>query len=178
MKSWERATSSAVIGVVVFLLSASSSGAAVVLTFSPSAAAVGERVTGASEEGGVPIPEGTNLEIFLADSQRIADRARGPHDPRLERFGVLRVDDEGAGRFDGTVPDVDPGHYVAVAYCRSCTGDGSTFTVGDFTVSRATLPTTGSSPFGLVSLALVILGAGLLFARFGSPPRLARNSSA
>lgn len=147
--------------VVTALVSiASPASAAVVLEFSPSAAAVGDRVTGASDESGVPLPDATELEIFLAPSHRIADRARGPRDPRLARFGTLRVDEEGAGRFRGRVPRVPSGGYVAVAYCHLCNPGGSTFTVGEFRVSGAILPTTGSSTDGLVRGALVLLAGG------------------
>ena len=116
---------------------------------------------GLSDEAGAILPDAADLDIFLAPSHRAADEARGPRDARLTRFGHLRVDQRGAGRFRGTVPNIAPGGYVAVAYCGGCS-PASTFTVGEFTVSGAKLPMTGSSLLRLVSLAILLLAGGLL----------------
>lgn len=177
MRIWQQATLSIAVGVIMFLLLLfPSAGAAVVLEFEPARGPVGESVLGASDESGVPLPNSADLKIFLAPSQRAADRARGPRDPRLTGFGILRVDDAGVGRFSGTVPDVAPGAYVAVAYCRSCTAGGSTFTVGEFRVSGPILPATGSSTEGFIRGALVLLTGGLV-ASLRSRPVWGRRSS-
>lgn len=168
--------------MTAFLILAPAAQAAVVLDFEPERGQVGKRVVGTSHESGVPLVDATELRIFLAASSRVADSARGPRDPSLTSFGALRVDDEGVGRFSGTVPHLAPGDYVAVAYCRTCAARGSIFTVGDFTVAgSAALPTTGLSSPVLMSIALIFIAVGALVSlvtrrreRASAPSTLAR----
>lgn len=143
---------------VVLLLSGSGAAAAVVLEFTPASGRMGDRVRGRA--AGLPLADRSDLQIFLAPSHRAADRARGPDDPRLVRFGRVRVDDEDVGRFSGIVPRLAAGDYVAVAHCRTCIPGGSTFTVGDFTIAGAALPATGPSPRDLVAVGLALIVAG------------------
>lgn len=159
--TWQRAIAIVFFAILVVTPVWVPAGAAVVLEFSPTSAAVGERVSGESDESGTILPGSADLEIFLAPSQRAADNARGPRDPRLTFFGNLRVDEQGVGRFTGTVPDVVPGDHVAVGYCGGCS-PASTFTVGEFSVSGATLPTTGSPSGGRVWFAVLSIATGVL----------------
>lgn len=139
------------------------------------------------------IPSG-RLEILLAPSQRAADTAQGPEDPRLVTIGELVANDRCIGRLSFIVPDVPAGNYVLVAHCAECRpgmvffdtcdpkpelaeqadGRGTVFTVGQFTVaSGAALSRTGSPLLPAIGSALLLLalGAGLLLRVRRRPPQ-------
>jgi hypothetical protein len=105
--------------------------------------------------------EDAQVPILLAPTQRIADHAMDPSDPRLSAFGRMSADAGDIGHFIGTVPNIEPGNYVAVAYCRECIPGGSMFTVGEFRVEGSPLPRTGrrSSVWLLLGMLLVVLGS-------------------
>lgn len=131
--------------------------AATILEFDPTGTAVGERVTGRTKGAGMQGITSGRVTVFLAPSNRVADLATGPKDPRLARFGVMTADEKDIGHFDGIVPELSRGLYIAVAFCRECAVDGSVFTIGEFEVTGAVLPRTG------IPIALwITIGASLL----------------
>lgn len=167
--------------------------AAILLSSDPAAAAIGVEVDPAEAPPGAsatatsidrsiePIPSG-RLEILLAPSQRAADTARGPNDPRLVSIGELVAKKRCVGRLSFTVPDVAAGDYVLVAHCAECTpgmvwfddcgrqdpelaeeasGPGTVFTVGEFTV------TAGSRLARTGPLIVPALGGAILLAALG-----------
>lgn len=161
--------SAPVLAVLVVILIGPNANAATVLEFEPPGATVGERVTGITMGAGMTGILSGRVVVLLAPSQRVADTARGPKDARLVRFGVMTADEKDVGHFTATVPNVEAGSYIAVAYCRGCIEGGSLFTVGEFEVTGAVLPRTGR-PLTLwtaVGMTLVIVGRVVLRKRDG-----------
>lgn len=167
--------SAIVISISLLGLSIPIAHAATVLEFTPREGRPGERVSGTTQGAGMRGIASGRVEVFLAPSNRAADLARGPGDSRLTQFGVMRADSGDVGRFKGVVPQLAPGSYIAVAYCRECAVGGSIFTVGEFRVAGAPLPATGRSlslATFLTGILLVLGSMGLFF------PRLFRSFSA
>lgn len=142
--------------------------AATVLEFEPPAAMVGERVTGKTVGAGMTGIASGRVSVFLAPSNRGADLATGPEDPRLVRFGVMTADENDVGFFVGTVPDIDAGLYIAVATCRGCAVGGSVFTIGEFEVTGAVLPRTGIPLMVWMGAGLALLCMGEILRRDGA----------
>lgn len=139
--------------------------AATVLEFEPTGATVGERVTGRTMGAGMQGITSGRVTVFLAPSNRAADLATGPKDPRLVRFGVMKADEKNVGHFTGTVPHIEAGSYIAVATCRECAVGGSVFTIGEFEVTGAVLPVTGSSRYLWIVIGMALIVGGVAFAR-------------
>jgi hypothetical protein len=77
------------------------------------------------------IPSG-HLPVFLAPAA-VADSIRSPGDPRLVSIGELVADNANVGHLVFVVPELRPGAYMTVAYCKPC--GGTIFTIGPFTVT-------------------------------------------
>lgn len=152
-----------------------SSHAAVVLKFVPSATSPGATVEVISVAQSL---EGESYEVFLAPSQRLADRVSSPgNDARLVRIGRFPAKGSGAGRFTFRVPRLRPGNYVAVL-CTDCGPRSSTFSaLGRFRVTGSSqLPRTGGEVGMLVAAGVLLLGLGqLLLRRKGVPAAPSRG---
>lgn len=127
------------------------------LDFSPVAGNAGEIIVGRTR-GDWMIPD-RRVIILLAETSQVVDRATNLKERGLTRFGVLTFDRTGRGRFEGRVPVLRPGRYIAAAYCKSCQ-PGGLFTVGEFAVQGGSLPRTGANAKLLALVALVMLAAG------------------
>ena len=154
--------------VLFFLVvTAAPAGALLGLEFDPGAAPPGAeiRVTtvgpvfaNVSEDG---------YDLYLAPSQRIADRVTGPggrpRHPSLVAIGRIEADASGVGHLRFTVPRLEPGRYVVVAHCKTCDLEGTTFSaVGPVRItSGASLPETGGVP-PIVWFAGTLCGLGLI----------------
>jgi hypothetical protein len=150
----------AVFAVVVGVLSLGQAHAATILEFKPLSAVPGDQVGGTTVGAGMQgIPSGRVI-VLLAPSNQVADAAKGPSDPSLVRFGVMRADGADVGHFSGRVPDVKPGSYIAVAYCRECATGGTVFTVGEFEVAGGALPSTGVAVAVWVFLGVLMVLVG------------------
>lgn len=148
--------------LTVLVMMSSAVKAATILEFDPTGAAAGDRVTGRTKGAGMQGITSGRVTVLLAPSNRVADFATGPKDPRLVRFGVMTADEKDIGHFDGIVPDLSADLYIAVAFCRECAEGGSVFTIGEFEVTGAVLPRTGMP----IALWLTI-GASLLALGYG-----------
>jgi hypothetical protein len=149
--------------LMVSVVLVSPATAATVLEFHPTGAPPGERITGKTVGGGMEGITSGRVTVFLARSNRAADLATGPGDSKLTKFGVMTADEKDVGHFEGTVPALDPGSYIAVAYCRECVQGGSVFTVGEFEVTGAILPRTGIPLVWWVAIAGTLIASGSAF---------------
>jgi hypothetical protein len=141
--------------------------AATVLDFSPTGGLVGHKISGTTR-GDWGIPSG-RVVILLAPTNRIVDRAVSPNERGLTRFGVVTFDASGIGSFEGRVPALEPGRYIAAGYCKSC--GGTIFTVGEFVVGGAGVPRTGGNVNSVLVLALATIGMGFaIWHRTARPP--------
>ena len=153
--------------VVVFALTiplvlAGPSEAAVVLKFEPRTALPGTTIDVRSVGQSLA---GDRFEVLLAPSQRVADEASGAgvmSDPRLVRIGHLAADGPAADRFTFTVPNVEPGKYVAVLHCRGCGSGGASLTaLGRFRVTAGSRLAATGPQLGMFAVAAgLLLGAG------------------
>lgn len=146
--------------------------AATVLNFERRQAAPGQRISGTTDGAGMQGIASGRVVVLLAPSDRAADQATGLTDPDLVRFGVMTADDGEVGHFTGTVPAIEAGSYVAVAFCRDC-GGGGVFTIGEFRVTGSSLPATGGAftLWVIVGSLSLLGGASLLFRFPSSRPR-------
>lgn len=150
--------------VVGVALLGGSSHAAVVLKFVPSSTSPGATVEVISVAQSL---EGESYEVFLAPSQRVADRVSSPrNDPRLVRIGRFPAKGSSPDRFTFRVPRLRPGNYVAVL-CTDCDARSSTFSaLGGFRVTAGSrLPQTGGKVGLFVAVGLLLLGLGQLLLR-------------
>lgn len=163
--------------LVVMFVSALLSGryaeAAVVINLVPRIASPGDVV--AVRSTGQSPPRGGYFDLFLAPSQKVADGASGPADPRLVRVARLMSGNPRSERPTFTVPDVPPGRYVIVGFCKAC-GAKMFSAVGKGLVvtASAPLPRTGTGPGMLMVGGLSLLFIGLICSsgRWGAFPRL------
>lgn len=170
--SWPSRIVLLVFAVTVLLALAGPSEAAVVLEFEPRSAPPGAMIDVRSI--GQPLV-GDRFDVLLAPSQRVADEASGPgvmSDSRLVRIGRLAAEGPAADRFTFTVPNVEPGKYVAMLHCRGCGSGGASLTaLGRFRVTAGSqLPATGSDPRNLVVAAGALMAVGQIVMTF-SPRR-------
>ncbi|MGH2808295.1 MAG: hypothetical protein ACRDKT_13580 [Actinomycetota bacterium] len=160
--SWLQSVWTLLVAVASIIAIAPSGHALVALEFDPPVATPGTVVT-ATTLGAALAQDPQGYRLYLARSQRLADKLAGregpPSDPRLTPIGRLLPDDEGVGTITFTVPDLKPGRYAAVAYCPTCDNDGSTFSaVGELKIaSVGTLPMTGASLIALVPAVTALM---------------------
>lgn len=62
----------------------------------------------------------TSWALYLAAEHEEID---GPEDSEPTRVGKLEIDQAGHGRPTFTVPDINPGTYVAYLHCQDCSFD-------------------------------------------------------
>ena len=145
------------------VLTADPATAAVAIDLVPPVASPGMTVEVKSTGQGPP--PGGHFDLYLAPSQRVADRLSGkgrPHDERLVPIGRLEARGSGVSRLSFTVPDISPGTYVVMGFCRQC--GGSTFSAvggGLRVVETSELPDTGLR-IEMFIAAIWLLFAGLL----------------
>ena len=162
MSKLRRGLASLLVATICVLL-AGPAKAATVLNFEPPRGAPGERVSGSTDGAGMQGIASGRVVVLLAPTDRLADSATGLNDPDLVRFGVMTADDDDVGHFTGTVPAIEPGSYIAAAFCRDCGGEG-VFTIGEFRVTGSALPATGGAvaPWLIVGCLLFVLGGSFL----------------
>lgn len=154
-----------VLALLYVSLCAAPVAAATVLDFARTSGFVGQKISGTTR-GDWMVPSG-RVVILLSPTNRIVDRAVSPNERGLTRFGVVKFDGSGAGRFEGRVPPLQPGHYIAGGYCKSCQPGGTIFTVGEFVVQGGALPRTGHSIQPILFMALAMLAVGLAMLKRG-----------
>ena len=145
------------------VLPASSANAAVVIEFVPRVASPGD-VVEVRSLGQAP-PPGGHFDLYLAPSQRVADEVSGqgePNDARLIAIGRLRSSGSGVARLSFTVPDMAPGTYVVVGFCKRC-GSSTFSATGDGlrVEGPAELPNTGLRAGTVIAASGVLLVLGL-----------------
>ncbi len=107
------------------------------------------------------------LQAYLV-AAATADAVTSPDDPHLVRIGELVVDAAGNGRISFRVPHIEPGDYVVVAFCPSCSPSSAGRTMvplADFQVTPSP-PATDTVPvapdewssLGLAGGALLLAG--------------------
>jgi hypothetical protein len=112
-------------GVLAAGICAGTASAALWLVFGRTTAAPGEPVvarTGGKGAFGGPIRGAVRRSpprVFLVERSD-AQQVRSPTDPRLVELGRLRVDRRGNGRLHSVFPNVPPGDYTTLIYCRPC----------------------------------------------------------
>lgn len=153
------------VAAAVVLLFAPAAMAAVVLRFEPISGRSGDPIVGETPDASMSLVPSDRLAIFLAPSQEVADAVSSPHDERVQRFGTVTADERNIGHFEGEVPRVAPGTYVAIGWCRACGSDGVMLTVGTFRVVSSQLPVTGLRLLWLMPTALLLLSLGALLLR-------------
>ena len=95
--------------------------AAVVVTFDPKEATPTALVRAKSDSSSMESIRTGRFRLFLAPSQRVADNARSPEDPRLIRLPLVSK-----GRvLKFRIPRVSPGRYIVVSHCKKCIAGGS-----------------------------------------------------
>ncbi len=132
-------------GLLAGLLAAAAN-AALWLEFSTTRAAPGTVVTATTIGSGAfaDIPRGSPpVRVFLIRADHAG--VTSPDDERLIPLGRLRVDAEGNGELQFTVPDVPPGDYTTLTHCAPC---------ASFSGGRELLPT------GLSGAFVISEGAG------------------
>lgn len=132
---------------------------AIWLRFEPPKAAPGGEVRAETVGPAMSQVPSRSLTLFLAPEDA-ADSVRSTEDPNLAPIGELLADSSGLGRLTFVVPDLLPGKYVAVAFCRDCGDGGTVFTVGSFEVAGSDAPGRSDSTDGILLRA--ILGALLV----------------
>lgn len=112
-------------GLVAAGTCAGTASAALWLVFSRTTAAPREAVAARTAGKGAfarPIRAAVRRSpprVFLVERSQ-AQQVRSPTDPRLVELGRLSVDRRGIGRLGFVVPNVPPGDYATLIYCRPC----------------------------------------------------------
>ena len=142
--------------------------AALFLILEPASGPPGTEVTGRTGGRGAFLRRVDPLPTFLV-ARSAARSVASPDDRTLVEIGMLVVDEAGNGEIRFEVPEVAPGDYVVMVFCRSCaefSGGDVMAPVADLRVTEG--PTEGLSP-PLVVFALLLFAVALLLA-----PRMRR----
>jgi hypothetical protein len=120
-----RGVIAAAAGLLAAGLCAGTASAALWLVFGRPTAAPGDVVVARTAGKGAfarPIRAAVRRlspRVFLVERSE-AETVRSLTDPRLVELGGLRVDRRGNGRMHIVVPNVPPGEYATLIYCRPC----------------------------------------------------------
>ncbi len=116
----------ALLGALLAVLAAGSAHAALWLLFSRTSAEPGDVVLVRTGGNGALLEAKRRgetrrwpLRVFMV-SKADADSIRSTRDNRLKPLGRLSVDRKGNGRLRFATPNLPPGDYTTLIYCRSC----------------------------------------------------------